>query len=263
MKRILFAAGIVALAAVLSVGYASVPSGHTRTYYIAADQVTWNYVPSGMNYVTGKPFKSIGYFAGPNGAPVTRPVSSSYVKCLYREYTDASFRTLKPRPPQWQHLGMLGPLIRAEVGDTIRVVYRNNCNFPNSIHVHGLLYAKTSEGSPYDDGTPGGIKPGDSVKPKQTYTYVWHVPERAGPAANDPSSILWMYHSHTNDYRDFNSGLVGPLIVTARGQAKLTARRRMSIASSSFGFHKCMKKTVGTATATCQQSLPIIPFPSH
>lgn len=220
MKRVLLAATIFALVTLLGQATASMESGHTHIYYIAADEVSWNYVPSGMNYVTGKPFNSVGYFAGQGGNPVTRTVSSTYTKCLYREYTDGSFQTLKPRPPQWRHLGMLGPLMRAEVGDTIRVVYRNNCDFPNSIHVHGLLYAKNSEGAPYDDGTPGGVKPGDSVKPGQTYTYVWHVPDRAGPAANDPSSIMWMYHSHTNDYRDFNSGLVGPLIITARGHAK-------------------------------------------
>jgi hephaestin len=29
-----------------------------------------------------------------------------------------------------------------------------------------------------------------------------------------------MYHSHTDEYRDPSSGLMGPLIITARGQAK-------------------------------------------
>jgi hephaestin len=191
-----------------------------HTYYIAADEVTWNYVPGGINGLTGKPFDSLGYFAGPGDKITTRPVGTSYVKCLYREYTSTSFQTLKPRPPQWEHLGMLGPLIRAQVGDAIRVVYRNNCNFPNSIHVHGLRYAKNSEGAPYQDGTPGGVKPGDSVKPGGTYTYLWSVPQRAGPGPGDPNSIMWMYHSHTNEFRDFNSGLAGPIIITARGQAK-------------------------------------------
>ncbi len=54
-----------------------------------------------------------------------------------------------------QHLGVLGPSIRAEVGDTVHVVFRNTVRFPTSIHVHGLLYNKRSEGSPYADGTSG------------------------------------------------------------------------------------------------------------
>ena len=54
-----------------------------------------------------------------------------------------------------QHLGVLGPSIRAEVGDTVHVVFRNTVRFPTSIHVHGLLYDKRSEGAPYADGTSG------------------------------------------------------------------------------------------------------------
>jgi FtsP/CotA-like multicopper oxidase with cupredoxin domain len=36
----------------------------------------------------------------------------------------------------------------------------------------------------------------------------------------DQSSILWMYHSHTDELRDVNTGLVGPIVVTRRGSAK-------------------------------------------
>jgi manganese oxidase len=46
------------------------------------------------------------------------------------------------------------------------------------------------------------------------------VPARAGPGPMDGSSVLWMYHSHVDEVRDINSGLLGPLIVTARGMAR-------------------------------------------
>jgi hephaestin len=36
----------------------------------------------------------------------------------------------------------------------------------------------------------------------------------------DPSSVMWMYHSHTDEVGDVYSGLMGPVIVSARGQAK-------------------------------------------
>jgi len=194
-----------------------------HTYYIAADEVTWNYVPGGMDGITGEPFKAIGYFSGgpgPGTKPIVKPVSTSYVKCLYREYTDDTFRTLKPRQAQWEHLGFLGPLIRAEVGDSIRVVFRNNCSQPYSIHTHGLFYKKDAEGAPYDDGTSGADKADDAVPPGGTFTYNWQVPERAGPAHGDVNSVTWMYHSHTDEYRDFNTGLVGPIIITGRGESK-------------------------------------------
>ncbi|MBV9699271.1 MAG: hypothetical protein JO078_04005, partial [Candidatus Eremiobacteraeota bacterium] len=33
--------------------------GQVRTYYIAADEVTWNYAPTGVDQVTGKPFDAM------------------------------------------------------------------------------------------------------------------------------------------------------------------------------------------------------------
>jgi hypothetical protein len=42
-----------------------------------------------------------------------------------------------------------------------------------------------------------------------SHTYVWKVPERAGPGAGDPSSLMWMYHSHANEVSDTSAGLFG------------------------------------------------------
>ena len=191
-------------------------AGRTRTYFIAADTVTWDYVPGARDEIAGTPYADTAFFG--NAKP--RPVSTAYQKVLYREYTDSTFRTLKPRPPAWQHLGFLGPLIRAVVGDTIRVVFRNNGDRPYSVHPHGVLYDKASEGVPYNDGTNGSDKADDGVPPGGTHTYIWPVPERAGPGPMDGSSVMWMYHSHVDEVRDINTGLFGPIIVTARGKAR-------------------------------------------
>lgn len=198
-------------------------SGKTRTYYIAADEVTWDYVPGGVNGITGEPFQEIGFFKGglkPGQPPQARPVGTKYVKALYREYTDNTFKTIKPRPAEWEHLGFLGPLVRAEVGDTIRITFKNNANQPYSMHPHGVLYNKDSEGSPYSDGTSGKDKADDGVPPGGTYEYVWQVPDRAGPGPMDGDTVMWMYHSHVEEVKDPNTGLMGPMIVTARGKAK-------------------------------------------
>lgn len=201
-----------------SVGTMATPktAGKIRTYFIAADTITWDYVLGGRDEIAGKPFVDSAFFA--KASPIA--VSTRYKKILYREYTDSTFRTLKPRPPQWKHLGFLGPLIRAVVGDTIRVVFRNNGDRPYSVHPHGVLYDKASEGVPYNDGTSGRDKADDGVPPGGTYTYVWPVPERAGPGPMDGSSVMWMYHSHVDEVRDINTGLFGPIIITARGKAR-------------------------------------------
>ena len=107
----------------------------TRSYYIAADRVEWDYAPGGRDEISGTPFADTAFF---NKLPPV-PVSTKYKKTLYREYTDRSFKTLKPRPPEWEHLGFLGPVIRAVVGDTIRVVFRNNGDHPYGMHPHGVF----------------------------------------------------------------------------------------------------------------------------
>src|SRR6185312_9721201 len=70
------------------------------------------------------------------------------------------------------------------------------------------------------DGTTGKDKADDGVPPGGTYAYVWPVPERAGPGPMDGSSVMWMYHSHVDEVRDIDSGLFGPMIITARGKAR-------------------------------------------
>ena len=48
-----------------------------------------------------------------------------YYKMIFTEYTDITFTVRKVRAADEEHLGILGPLIRAEVGDTINVIFKN------------------------------------------------------------------------------------------------------------------------------------------
>lgn len=212
-NRILFSGTLVLSVALLSATSSSragaSAQAKVRTYYIAADDVMWNFAPGGRN-LTGTP--------GPeNEAGST---STTYRKAVFHQYADGTFQALKPRPPEWEHLGILGPLIRAEVGDIIKVIFKNNTKFFCSMHPHGLAYTKDSEGALYADGNSSEMKKGDAVPPGQIYTYTWTVPERAGPATGDSSSILWVYHSHFVEPRDVNTGLFGPILVSAKGTTK-------------------------------------------
>jgi manganese oxidase len=191
-------------------------TGKNRTYYLAADQVNWTYASSEINDITGKPYEGM---AKEFVEPGPDRIGNTYLKAQYREYTDETFTDLKPIPQEWQHLGILGSVIREEVGDTIEVVFKNNLNFSVSLHPHGVFYLKDSEGAPYNDGTSGQNKNDDSVQLGDMHTYVWQVPERAGPGPNDPSSIVWPYHSHVNETSDENAGLIGPIIITRQGMA--------------------------------------------
>ncbi len=188
----------------------------TRVYFIGADEQPWNYAPGGDRLSsTGKdPESDVWMKRGIDGSP---PV---FRKALYREYTDGTFHTRKVRLPEQEHLGILGPIIRAEVGDSIEVTLKNNTLMPVSLHPHGVFYAKASEGARYRSSATAADEAGDSVAPGQTYVYHWEVPERAGPGPNDPSSVVWLYHSHVDSMRDTAAGLVGVLVITRRGAAK-------------------------------------------
>ena len=150
------------LLAVLSLGTAvlgqttATPEGKTRTYYVAADEVNWDYAPSGRDEAMGHPFDAIakGYTE-----PGPHRIGRVYKKAIYREYTDGSFSTLKTRAPEEQYLGLVGPILRGEVGDTIKVIFRNNGSHPFSMHPHGVLYQKDSEGADYNDGPAAPTRP--------------------------------------------------------------------------------------------------------
>lgn len=43
-------------------------------------------------------------------------------------------------------------MIRAEVGDTIQVVFYNRASKPFSMQPHGVFYEKDYEGTVYNDG---------------------------------------------------------------------------------------------------------------
>jgi manganese oxidase len=188
-----------------------------RTYYIAADEVKWDYAPTGTNQITGQPFGDTENVFVQNGSD---RIGKVYIKAQYREYTDNTFTTLKPVPPAWQHLGILGPAIHAVVGDTIKVVFKNNTQFPQSMHPHGVFYAKNSEGAPYKDGTSGTDLADDAVPPGEMVTYTWEARDRSGPGSMDPSSVIWMYHSHVDEPGDTNAGLIGPIIITSQAMAR-------------------------------------------
>lgn len=186
--------------------------------YIGIDTVDWDYDPIQADGLTGTvltPAQQLYVYNAPDR------IGSKYEKILYREYADGSFSRLKPRPPEWVHLGLLGPVLRGEVGDVLRIVVRNDSASPHGLHPHGVFYSKAFEGAHYDDGGHG---PRGLIPPGGTYTYLWEIPERAGPGPADPSSIAWPYHGHDHEGTDENSGLIGAIIVTRRGMAGPTGR---------------------------------------
>lgn len=183
--------------------------GVVRSYYLAAKRALWSYAPSEMDLInnvslTEAHSASEIFFGRDEGR-----IGGSYVKVIYIEYTDDTFTTEKPNP---EHLGILGPVLRAEEGDTLRITFMNMADRSYSIQPHGLHYDKHFQGSSYEDGVN---KPGSHVGPGENFTYVWQVLE--GPSSSDSPCIPYLYYSATDPVQDTNSGLVGPLLVCKKG----------------------------------------------
>ncbi|XP_008290705.1 hephaestin-like protein 1 isoform X2 [Stegastes partitus] len=184
--------------------------GVVRNYYLAAEKVVWSYAPSEKDLINNVPLTEADsaseMFFGRDGGRI----GGRYLKVIYKEYTDNTFTTLKSPDPG--HLGILGPVLRAEEGDTLRVTFMNKADRHYSIQPHGLHYDKRFEGSSYEDGVN---KPGSHVGPGENFTYTWQVLE--GPSSSDSPCIPYLYYSGADPARDTNSGLVGPLLVCKKG----------------------------------------------
>nr|XP_011720075.2 ceruloplasmin-like isoform X3 [Macaca nemestrina] len=193
---------------------AFVTGTHVIHYYIAAKEILWNYAPSGIDFFTKKNLTAAGSKSQLFFERSPTRIGGTYKKLVYREYIDASFQTQKARE---EHLGILGPVIKAEVGQTIKITFYNNASLPLSIQPHGLLYNKSKEGSFYK--TPGESTPPPSshVNPGTTFVYTWEVPKDVGPTSTDPTCLTWFYYSSVNEKRNINSGLLGPLLVCRNG----------------------------------------------
>ncbi|XP_072263991.1 ceruloplasmin-like [Pyxicephalus adspersus] len=189
-------------------------------YYIAAEEIIWDYGPTSVNQFTGQklddPESESATFFEQNDMRI----GGKYKKAVYREYTDSTFTTQKPRSKEEEHLGILGPIILAQVGEIIKVTFKNKANHPYSIQAHGVSYTKEMEGAVYktgedseEKGPSGNHSEHSHVAPGDTVTYRWNVPDSVGSTINDLNCLPWLYYSSVDVVRDTNSGLVGPLLV--------------------------------------------------
>ncbi|GAA4815013.1 multicopper oxidase domain-containing protein [Streptomyces ziwulingensis] len=108
-----------------------------------------------------------------------------------------------------------GPLIELNEGDTLHVAFENTMDVPVSLHVHGLDYEVSSDGTTLSrsDVPPGGTR---------TYTWRTHVPgRRADGTWRSGSAGYWHYHDHVvgteHGTGGIRNGLFGAVIVRRAG----------------------------------------------
>ncbi|NXM86357.1 HPHL1 protein, partial [Oenanthe oenanthe] len=153
-------------------------SGAMRIYYIAAEEIEWDYASNKSSapkiynissYEERYPTQKNNFGSTP------RP---SYRECV--EFRKAALIT----GTFYLHLG---PLLHAEVGDSVLIVFKNKASRPYSISAHGIEEVGCEEQPETPITLPGEIN-----------TYRWNVPERSGPGKTDPNCITWVYYSTAN-----------------------------------------------------------------
>lgn len=96
----------------------------------------------------------------------------------------------------WTYNGTLpGPYIRAKVGDTLIVHFRNSLPEPTTIHWHGVRVPNDM------DGAPGMTQ--DPIAPGATFRYEFVLRD---------AGTFW-YHPHHDSSDQVGRGLYGPIVV--------------------------------------------------
>ena len=183
----LLATGAAALAAAPAAGAA------TREFWVAAVPVTWNMVPNQLDAITNTRYE---------------PVQTVMGTVVYRRFTPHWGHPLPNTPGSGNQNLIPGPLLRARVGDRLRVHFKN-LDFarrqPHSMHFHGVRYRPSSDGAfvPGVSGRDGDVKPG------QSWTYkLTAVAQSAG---------VWPYHDHSPSmHESIDGGMYGMLSILGR-----------------------------------------------
>ena len=103
----------------------------------------------------------------------------------------------------WTYNGMLpGPYIRASVGQTVIVHFRNSLPEPTTIHWHGVRVPNAM------DGAPGMTQP--PIAPGAEFRYEFVVKD---------AGTYW-YHPHSSSAAQVGWGLYGPIVVEDPADSK-------------------------------------------
>jgi FtsP/CotA-like multicopper oxidase with cupredoxin domain len=188
---------------VLVIGTASVlavpaASAATREYWVAAVPATWNIVPNQRDAIMGMEFDAS---------------QTVFPTVVYRRYTRGWRKPLRNVPAGSGNSNLMpGPLLRARVGDRLRVHFKNMdtaFNRPHSMHFHGVHYRPSSDGA----YLPGFSGRDADVKPGSTWTYKL--------TAGSDSAGAWPYHDHGPAMEaSIDGGMWGMLSILGRRERK-------------------------------------------
>jgi manganese oxidase len=201
----------LALAGALALWAPGPASARVRDYWVAAVPNSWNIVPNGHDAIMGDKVAL---------------ADALFPTVVYRRYSRGWRRPLpNAARSSADGLAIPGPLIRARVGDRLRIHFKNSDTLrhdPHSMHFHGVHYRPSSDGA-YVPGFSGGDA---DVKPGHTWTYRL--------TAGRDSKGVWPYHDHSPSMHDsIDGGLFGMLSILGRHEQ--APDREFQVVFSPFG----------------------------
>lgn len=192
-------------------------SARTRVYYVGIDRKNWDYYPihaanrtlnSGPHgdYCSALPFSPDQLLFVGNGSSFgSFTPTSVYSKLRFREYTDELFTKRRRRRNEERHLGLLGPVLRVAVGETLLVFVRG---VDNGEDVYGFQV----------DGLEGSKK---LIKPRQVMRYEFYVDprlERGGRVKGRMLLYKGVLGGGVDGEEGIYRGLLGAVLVYPRGE---------------------------------------------
>uniref|UniRef100_A0A671W932 Coagulation factor VIII-like n=1 Tax=Sparus aurata TaxID=8175 RepID=A0A671W932_SPAAU len=197
----------------LGTDYMDLRSGEVRFrhYYIAAEEVTWDY---GSSTDSTPLFREV--------RRGMRKFLPAYKKVVFRAYKDEDFRDPVDRGELQEHLGIMGPFIRTEINNLLTVIFKNKASRPYSFHLQGV-YDRTQGAEP--------------LAPGETRTYNWKITKKQGPTDSEFDCKTWAYYSTVDKERDLHSGLIGPLVICKPGTLLTRQYTQPDVQEFSLLFH--------------------------
>jgi FtsP/CotA-like multicopper oxidase with cupredoxin domain len=162
------------------------PGGVVREYWIEAKSVRWDVAPTGHD----------------DWMDVRIPPPTKFRAFAYRQFNDGFAQPIGPP-------SIPGPILEAEVGDVLRVHFRNADEHFDQVvtmHPHGVRYTPDYDGAYLGEYT----RIGGFIEPGEEFTYTWEA---------TPDSVgVWPYHDHgPNHVINSHRGLFGAIIVREKG----------------------------------------------
>jgi FtsP/CotA-like multicopper oxidase with cupredoxin domain len=204
-------AGALASAGALALFYAGPADARVKHVWVAAVPTQWNVAPSGRDPIEDMEVD---------------PADAIFPTVVYRRYSARWRRPLaNGRRSSTDGLLIPGPLIRARVGDRLRIHFKNMDTLrrdPHSMHFHGVHYRPSSDGA----FLPGFSGKDGEVKFNRSYTYRLTV--------GRDSVGVWPYHDHSPSMEEsIHGGLFGML--SLRGRHERVPDREFQVVFSPFG----------------------------